>query len=72
VGLVRGKRRLSLPEPASASKRTGLASPAIVPGSSKQEVQHMAKAQRMPLKKGLKKAPNFSHQEFRRVEKSRV
>ena len=72
VELVRGKRRLSLTEPASASKRTGLASPSIVPSSSKQEVQHMAKAQRIPLKKGRKKAPNFSHQKFRRVEKPRV
>ena len=33
--------------------RTG--EPSIVPGSSKQEVQHMAKAQRIPLKKGKKK-----------------
>ena len=32
----------------------------------------MVKAQRILLKKGRKKAPNFSHQEFRRVEKSRV
>ena len=32
----------------------------------------MVKVQRILLKKGRKKAPNFSHQEFRRVEKSRV
>ena len=43
-----------------------------VPGASKQDIQHMVKAQRILLKKGRKKAPNFSHQEFRRVEKSRV
>ena len=43
-----------------------------VPGASKQDIQHMVKAQRILLKKVRKKAPNFSHQEFRRVEKSRV
>jgi len=43
-----------------------------LPGASKQEIQHMVKAQRILLKKGRKNAPNFSHQEFRRVEKSRV
>lgn len=41
-----------------------------LPGASKQDIQHMVKAQRILLKKGRKKAPNFSHQEFRRSVQS--